>query len=78
MFRSHLLAIFRELISFSTSAASAVDAEAADVEKPSIYQHHNPDYSSDVLAPLIGGRPGQAAWLARLLARPCQKYCSIV
>jgi hypothetical protein len=37
MFRSQLLAIFRELIIFSKFAASAVDAEAASVEKVSVY-----------------------------------------
>jgi hypothetical protein len=47
-----MLAIFRELIRFSTFAASAVDPEAASVEV-SVYKHHNSDYSSDVLATLI-------------------------
>jgi hypothetical protein len=37
MFRSQLLAIFRKLISFTTFAASAIDAEAASVEKVSVY-----------------------------------------
>jgi len=36
MFRSQLLAIFRQLISFSTFAAFAVDAAAASVEKVSL------------------------------------------
>jgi len=37
MFRSQLLVIFGEIIVFDVGAASDVDAEAASVEKVSVY-----------------------------------------